>query len=100
MVSLVIVFIKFSFSHTAFRCYCNKAIKTKPSTLKRNSPLKRKHYGQPTFDTHPHLLAESEVTPLIKKCEYQERRHKLIDAIVDYATKRNKDIKRHLVGTN
>lgn len=87
------------FWFAVFRCYCSKAVRTKPTFLKRDS-LGRKSYGQPTFETHPHLIAEGEITPLITKSEYQERRHKLLEAIVAYAFKRNKDIKRHLVGTN
>lgn len=43
------------------------------------------------------MVGDNEITPQITKSEYQERRHKLIDAIAEYATKRNKDIKRHLI---
>lgn len=88
-----------TFLCAVFRCYCSKAVRTKPFVLQRD-PSRRRNYGQPTFDTHPHLLAEGEVTPLILKSEYQDRRHKLIESIVAYATKRNTDIKRHLVGTD
>lgn len=49
------------------------------------------------YQTHPHLLKEGEVTPLITRSEYQERRQRLIETIATHALKRNKDIKKHLV---
>lgn len=38
-------------------------------------------YGQPTSETHPHLLRQGEVTPGIQQSEYQLRRQKLIESI-------------------
>ncbi|XP_064483348.1 xaa-Pro aminopeptidase 3-like [Ornithodoros turicata] len=38
-------------------------------------------YGQPTAETHPHLLRKGEVTPGIQKEEYQSRRRRLVENI-------------------
>lgn len=79
-----------------FRSCYTKATKSKSADI--NVTLnKRKSFGQPTWETHPHLLKEGEVTPSIQRSEYQSRRQKLIESIAAHAVKRNKDFKRHLV---
>lgn len=61
---------------------------------------KGKLYGQPTCQSHPHLLSEGELTPLVQRSEYQARRQRLLESIVSHTAKRNKDLKRHLVKNN
>ncbi|RZC33528.1 Xaa-Pro aminopeptidase 3, partial [Asbolus verrucosus] len=77
-----------------FRCYCKKATRGKLSVTK--TPC-AKTYGQPTHETHPQLLVKDEITPLIKRSEFQERRQKLMDQIAQYVCERNPDIKQHLI---
>ncbi|KAK9240700.1 peptidase M24, structural domain-containing protein [Lipomyces kononenkoae] len=38
-------------------------------------------FGQPTFETRPHMLKEGELTPGISALEYHFRRHKLIEQL-------------------
>ncbi|KAF7268794.1 xaa-Pro aminopeptidase 3 [Rhynchophorus ferrugineus] len=57
----------------------------------------KKALGQPTPYTHPHLLGENEVTPMIKKEEYQCRRQKLLELISDYSLKNNAPSKNHMI---
>ena len=44
-------------------------------------PTSPRTYAQPTARTHPHLVAEDEITPGIKAKEYQERRLRLAQAL-------------------
>lgn len=53
--------------------------------------------GQPAPHTHPHLIGENEVTPFIKKDEYQCRRQKLVEAIVEHSRKCNSQAQNHMV---
>ncbi|KAG8905497.1 hypothetical protein FRB99_008842 [Tulasnella sp. 403] len=46
-----------------------------------NVALKPPNFGQPTPHTHPHLLFDDEVTPGIKKSEYEGRRRRLMEEI-------------------
>lgn len=57
-----------------------------------------KLFGQPTSETHPHLLNQGEITPLITKQEYQTRRDKLVETLLKYAEK-NCPEKKHVVCT-
>lgn len=41
--------------------------------------------GQPTWQTHPHLMAENEVTPYITREEYESRRHRLVQDLPDHS---------------
>lgn len=77
-----------------FRSYCQKVRKGKYAM---NKPIPGKTYGQPTSETHPYLIQKDEITPLIKKSEFQERRQKLIDQISTYVSERNPDVKNHLI---
>lgn len=52
--------------------------------------------GQPTPDTHPHLLKTGEVVPYIKISEFQDRRQNLID-LIHYNSKKDEEIKANLV---
>ncbi|KAL1505290.1 hypothetical protein ABEB36_004885 [Hypothenemus hampei] len=56
-----------------------------------------KTLGQPAPHTHPHLIGEDEVTPLIKKYEYQCRRQKLVDAILEHSKKLNLPFQNHMI---
>ncbi|KAJ1959541.1 aminopeptidase [Dipsacomyces acuminosporus] len=47
-------------------------------TAKTKNPITSQWAGQPTQETHPHLIAEGEVTPGITAAEYEARRQKLI----------------------
>ncbi|KAI9562058.1 hypothetical protein GHT06_013023 [Daphnia sinensis] len=47
--------------------------------LQQNQLLRK--YPQPVFESHPHLLKIGEVTPLIHKDEYKERRTKLMQKV-------------------
>ncbi|KAJ8962024.1 hypothetical protein NQ314_005806 [Rhamnusium bicolor] len=76
-----------------FRNFCMKAAKSK---VKSPSVIK-KHFGQASFETHPHLINEGEVTPLITKCEYQERRYNLVESIMSYAEKHNQGKNNHVI---
>lgn len=42
---------------------------------------KAKTIGQPTPESHPHLMEENEITPGITKKEYRDRRHKLLSVL-------------------
>lgn len=42
---------------------------------------KSRTIGQPTSESHPHLLEEGEITPGITKKEYRDRRHKLLSLL-------------------
>ncbi|KDQ14198.1 hypothetical protein BOTBODRAFT_132675 [Botryobasidium botryosum FD-172 SS1] len=46
-------------------------------------PRKPALYGQPTYDSHPHILREDEVTPGIPKSEYERRRRELMARLPD-----------------
>lgn len=53
--------------------------------------------GQPTFQTHPHLLREGEIVPGIQLPELQERRTKLMNSVQQYSKETRPDVKNHLV---
>lgn len=55
-----------------------------------------KLFGQPTHESHPHLLKDGEITPSITKEEYHNRREKLIESLLIYAQK-NCPEKNHMV---
>lgn len=80
-----------SFIDLLLRKFCANAPKSKVyhANFKRN-------FGQPTCDTHPHLLKEGEVTPCITKSEYQNRRCNLVESILEYAATNNQE-KEHVV---
>lgn len=48
------------------------------SNKKRFGANYKKAYGQPRYETHPHLLDKGEVNPLVSKEEFQIRRGMLI----------------------
>ncbi|KAI8325641.1 hypothetical protein GQ54DRAFT_295243 [Martensiomyces pterosporus] len=50
-------------------------------TAKSNNPITSQWYGQPTHETHPHLVAEGEVTPGITAAEYEARRQRLLSSL-------------------
>lgn len=54
-------------------------------------------YGQPTSDTHPHLLKEDEILPSIQKSEFMERRTNLISLIKRHMIETNNDAHSHVV---
>lgn len=76
------------------RNYCIKAIKSKTQS---HPDAVIKTLGQPTLQTHPHLLKENEITPNLSKNEYQTRRHKFAELISRYAKENRRTIKNHLV---
>ncbi|KAI8867617.1 hypothetical protein GQ42DRAFT_157769 [Ramicandelaber brevisporus] len=52
------------------------------SLLRRRQPpvnQQREQYGQPTHDTHPHLVAKDEIAPGITAAEYEDRRRRLME---------------------
>lgn len=61
-------------------------------------PNSCKLFGQPTHESHPHLISQGEITPLISKQEFQRRREKLVDSVLKYA-ERNCAEKSHVVCT-
>ncbi|KAJ3651342.1 hypothetical protein Zmor_017391 [Zophobas morio] len=77
-----------------FRPYCQKATKGK---YQLNKKFATKTYGQPTHETHPQLVKKDEITPFVKKSEFESRRQKLIEQIATYVRERNPEIKQHLV---
>ncbi|KAG9317064.1 peptidase M24 [Chiua virens] len=48
-----------------------------------DSELKPSNYGQPLFQSHPHLLRPHELTPGIPVEEYERRRRQLMDSLPD-----------------
>ncbi|XP_066251091.1 xaa-Pro aminopeptidase 3 [Euwallacea similis] len=80
---------------TLSKKYCTKALENVVKGICDSS--NKKALGQPTSYTHPHLIAENEVTPLIKKDEYQCRRQKLVEAIVEHARKCNPQAHNHMI---
>ncbi|XP_044262173.1 xaa-Pro aminopeptidase 3 [Tribolium madens] len=79
---------------SVFRSYCKKATKGKFEFPRRTI---FKSYGQPTHETHPQLLQKDEITPQIKRSEFQERRQKLMEQISVYVNERNPAMKQHLI---
>lgn len=75
------------FFSIGIRTFCGE-VKSKTKCLSR----KQKTLGQPTPETHPHILNVGEVTPLITKAEYQNRRLGLVESIL-----KNQKSKSHLV---
>lgn len=53
--------------------------------------------GQPTSQTHPHLLKPGEIVAGIQLTELQERRAKLAKTVLKYASETKPNIKNHLV---
>lgn len=88
---LIMIMVNICFVDFSFRKLCMNVPKSKPSV----SNFKR-NFGQPSFDTHPHLLKEGEVTPLITKSEYQNRRCNLVESILKHAATHSKE-KNHVV---
>ncbi|XP_018576611.1 probable Xaa-Pro aminopeptidase 3 isoform X2 [Anoplophora glabripennis] len=66
-----------------------------PKSKRCDSNFKR-NFGQPSFNTHPHLIKEGEVTPFITKSEYQDRRCNLVECILKHAATNNKE-KSHVI---
>ncbi|CAL1532454.1 unnamed protein product [Lymnaea stagnalis] len=52
-------------------------------------------FGQPAAQTHPHLIAEGEVTPGITRKEFHKRRCRLVESAVE-VFKGVKSVKHHL----
>lgn len=68
-------------------------VRSRPTSNK----LIGKVLGQPTNDTHPHILNEGEVTPMTTKYEYETRRTRLVEAITKYSFKNTLRSKNHLI---
>ncbi|GJQ74514.1 hypothetical protein Trydic_g21381 [Trypoxylus dichotomus] len=79
----------------AFRYFCSKSPKSK--LYKPLSAPNKKSYGQPTSESHPFLLKDGEVTPGISRREYQDRRQKLVEAIVSYSSQNSKKASTYLI---
>ncbi|KAJ8918045.1 hypothetical protein NQ315_011501 [Exocentrus adspersus] len=84
-------FLKPFTSDLSRKYYCINAPKSK---IQRAAL--RRSFGQPTFETHPHLLREGEVTPFITKSEYQDRRCNLVTSILESAATNNEE-KTHVI---
>ncbi|KAK9318101.1 peptidase M24, structural domain-containing protein [Lipomyces starkeyi] len=52
-----------------------------PESRGRRGYAVQSGFGQPTFETRPHMLKEGELTPGISALEYHFRRHKLIEQL-------------------
>ncbi|XP_050293898.1 xaa-Pro aminopeptidase 3-like isoform X2 [Anthonomus grandis grandis] len=75
--------------------FCSKAVQNK---IKGACDVNiKKAFGQPAPHSHPHLLGDDEVTPLIKKQEYQCRRQKLVDAVIKHAKKNCSHAENHMI---
>nr|XP_023028066.1 probable Xaa-Pro aminopeptidase 3 [Leptinotarsa decemlineata] len=92
---MFVIYNKFSkiTSFGSLRKFCMKAAKSKVECPFSN----RKSVGQPTSETHPHLLSEGEVTPMITKCEYQNRRAGLVESILKYVSRIGLIQKNHMI---
>lgn len=49
------------------------------------SVVKPSAYGQPLFQSHPHLVHPNELTPGIPAEEYETRRRKLMESLPDHS---------------
>ena len=54
---------------------------TPASSAGTRNLIKPPIHGQPLAETHPHLIAPTELTPGIPKAEYEERRARLMDSL-------------------
>lgn len=52
--------------------------KSIPNNSEQTAEIK---YGQPTFQTHPHLLKQNEIVIGVTVSEFKERRERLMEAI-------------------
>ncbi|KAG5897058.1 hypothetical protein JTB14_025874 [Gonioctena quinquepunctata] len=77
----------------SLRRFCIKAAKSKVEC----SATAKRTIGQPSCETHPHLLNEGEVTPMITKCEYRNRRVNLVETIVKYFSRIGESKKSHMI---
>ncbi|CAG9856683.1 unnamed protein product [Phyllotreta striolata] len=75
-------------------CTRAKSTLTSKSTIKATS---ERILGQPTGDSHPHLLNEGEVTQLLNKREYENRRIKLAESVAEYSIKNGLKSKNHMI---
>ncbi|CAD6216369.1 GSCOCG00004524001-RA-CDS [Cotesia congregata] len=70
-------------------------ISSSPSTRNQSCDHHQQLYGQPTAQTHPHLLKPGELVPGIKLDEFKTRRTKLADYIIKNFSP--KDANSHIV---
>ncbi|XP_063704331.1 xaa-Pro aminopeptidase 3 [Culicoides brevitarsis] len=72
---------------------CTSTVRTKLDEIRETiKPHEAKNYGQPTPETHSHLLKPGEFTPGITLQEFQARRTKLVEKIVT-----NSNARQHYV---
>lgn len=62
-----------------------------------NAPVARTSFGQPTADTHPHLLRAGELCAHVGSAEFADRRRRVLHSIQRFALKQNSALGRHLV---
>lgn len=83
-------------SKVIFRQYSKISQKNYSNNNVNNSNVKST-FGQPTHQTHPHLIGNGEITPLITLAEYKKRRNLLLEAIIRHSSNRNDTYQNHLV---
>ncbi|XP_022905515.1 xaa-Pro aminopeptidase 3 [Onthophagus taurus] len=83
------------------RIYCFRkdycTFKRSQMSKREGSSTIKKSFGQPTVDTHPFLIGQGEVTPGIQMTEFQDRRRKLMETILQYTEDSRKTSDRHIV---
>lgn len=70
----------------------------KPSELANKVQVKPPHqYGQPTSQSHPHLLRPGHLVAEVKASECSERRHRVMESIQKYAVASDPQLVNHVV---
>jgi Xaa-Pro aminopeptidase len=63
----------------------------------RDKKFNRKSFGQPVFNTHPHLLKENEIVQGITLDEIIQRRQILMETIKAFSATNHPDVNKHLI---
>ncbi|CAH0552675.1 unnamed protein product [Brassicogethes aeneus] len=88
----------FNSTYARIRSFCEIKTAVKKSIKDEQINSANKTFGQPTFTTHPHIItSENEVTPLITKEEYSNRRHNFVEKLVQHVKNQSNENKRHLI---
>ncbi|XP_018327487.1 xaa-Pro aminopeptidase 3 [Agrilus planipennis] len=84
-------------SKNVFQCYCNNVAKNKINVKGYSKENIIKTYGQPTSNTHPHLIRPGEITTGIAKHEFEQRRQKFVEKLLTSALKNENSAKQHII---
>ncbi|XP_076319336.1 xaa-Pro aminopeptidase 3-like [Tachypleus tridentatus] len=67
------------------------------ATLSQEKQTLSRTYGQITSKTHPDIIQEGQVTPGLTKVEFQDRRFRLMELIIQHFHRLKKNTKNHLI---